>query len=104
MKYSKETDNPEVNKILKRLLNDLDTPIDQVIEYSQRFDNPDDYKYKYLELKARYNKLEWLIDKQISACETGIQEVIDGDKDSYIVKHDIAIGLLKQLKNEVKWK
>lgn len=104
MKYTKETDNPEVHKILKRLLNDLDTPIEQVIEYTERFDNPDDYKYKYLELKAKYNRLEWLISKQITACEEGIQEVIDGDKDSYIVKHDIAIGLLKQLYNEVKWK
>ena len=33
----------------------------------------------------------------IDKCYAGIEEVIEGEKDSYIVKHDIAIKMLKQI-------
>ena len=44
-----------------------------------------------------------LIDDKISECELGIEEVINGEKDSFIVKHDIAIRMLKDLKRELEF-
>lgn len=38
----------------------------------------------------------------ILECEKGINEIIEGEKDSYIVKHDIAIKMLKKLAKEIK--
>ena len=45
-----------------------------------------------------------LINDLIYECETGIEETINGDKDSYIVKHDIAIKMLKKLADELEVK
>lgn len=42
------------------------------------------------------------LNNLILECENGIQETIGGEKDSYIVKHDIAIKLLKRLADELE--
>lgn len=39
----------------------------------------------------------WYIDY----CQDGIEKIIEGEKDSYIVKHDIAIKILKQMAEDL---
>lgn len=43
------------------------------------------------------NDVHKRINELIIECEKGIEEIINGEKDSYIVKHDIAIKMLKKL-------
>ena len=52
-------------------------------------------------LNDKYETINELIDDKIQDCEQGIEKIKLGEKDSYIVKHDIAIKLLKQLKEEI---
>ena len=52
-----------------------------------------DFEYK--------NRVKKLVDEKIEYCEDGILKVIEGEKNSYIVKHDIAIKLFKELKKEL---
>ena len=52
-------------------------------------------------LNDKQSTINELIDDKIQECEQGIEKIKLGEKDSYIVKHDIAIKLLKQLKEEI---
>ena len=52
-------------------------------------------------LNDKYETIDELIDDKIQECEQGIEKIKLGENDSYIVKHDIAIKLLKQLKEEI---
>ena len=52
-------------------------------------------------LNDKYKTVNELIDDKIKECEQAIEEIRQGEKDSYIVKHDVALKLLKQLKEEI---
>ena len=102
IKKIKETDNDDVKNAFDELLNDLDVPVETRIKYSKQFDNPDGYKYKYHDALIKLNKLEYLLDKKIVWCNQAIDDIIYGEKDSFIVKHDVAIKILKDLKKELE--
>lgn len=45
--------------------------------------------------------LEKIIDEKIMECEKEIEDIIYNGKDSFIVKHDVAIKKLKELKEYI---
>ena len=55
-----------------------------------------------LECTAQMNRVFDLIDKKILECEKAVEEIRLGEKDSYIVKHDVASRMFKELKKELQ--
>ena len=53
------------------------------------------------QLKQFKDKVFKVIDEKIIECEKAVEEIRLGDEDSYIVKHDVASKILKELKNEL---
>lgn len=53
------------------------------------------------ELKQFKDKVFKVIDEKIIECEKAVEEIRFGDKDSYIVKHDVASKILEELKKEI---
>ena len=45
---------------------------------------------------------DFLINKKIKWCEDEIEKIRNDEKDSYIVKHDIAIKILKEIQSEIE--
>ena len=52
-------------------------------------------------LKQFKDKVFKVIDEKIIECEKAVEEIRLGEKDSYIVKHDVASKILKELKKEL---